>query len=290
MKSCWSAATSISSSGISRTATARAVIQRKRRRWRLAGHMASNNLPAPIARGSALAPRKKQEDRDGLFETLSAFESETIGVLARTSPKNERVVLHVLVLMLVVLIALAAVVKLDRVVTGVGEIVSVGGPLYVSPLNAGVVREVRVKAGDIVRKGQVLAELDPTLSGADVAQLKQKVESDQALMERLTAELNDKPYVPSAQNPSSDLQLSIWRQRNAEYTSNMATLDAGVLNATTAVNQYEHDAEQYAKRLELAETREKMFDPLSKKGYVSQLQLSTLQDAKEEASRVHSQA
>src|SRR6185295_17217942 len=104
----------------------------------------------------------------------------------RTSPKHERAVVHVLVAMLVLASVLSAVVKLDRVVTGPGEIVSVGGPLYVSPLNAGVVRAVRVKAGDIVKKDQVLAELDPTLAGADVAGLQQRFDSDQAEVERLT--------------------------------------------------------------------------------------------------------
>ncbi len=249
--------------------------------------MATSNLPARVE-STALATRSEQ--KDDLLDALSAFESETVGVLARTSPTNERTVLHLLVAMMLLAVVLAAVVKLDRVVTGPGEIVSVGGPLYVSPLNAGVVRSVRVKAGDIVKKGQVLAELDPTLTGADVSQLQKRFDSDQAALERLTAEHSDQKYEPSNATTDATLQATIWRQRIAEYESNLATLDAQVLNATALVSQYSRDADQYRKRLDLAESREKMFDPLSKKGYVSQLQLSTLQDAKEEASRMYSQA
>jgi len=249
----------------------------------------SRNLPARVAPPSALAPRR--EERDSLFETLSAFESETIGVLERTAPKNERVVIHVLVIMLVLSIVLSAIVKLDRVVTGGGEIVSVSGPLYVSPLNAGVVRDVRVKPGDLVTKGQVLAELDPTMTKADVTQLQQKLDSLEAEQERLVAEHEDRDaFVPSRENDSTEMQKSIWAKRHAEYSSNLANLDAQVLNASALVNQYQHDTEQYRKRLDLAEGREKMFDPLSRKGYVSQLQLGVLQDATAEATRLYQQA
>jgi hemolysin D len=248
-----------------------------------------SNLPAKIEPRS-LVPAREVQPRDSLFETLSAFESETVGVLERTSPKNERAVLHVLVAMLVIAAVLSAVVKLDRVVTGPGEIVSVGGPLYVSPLNTGIVRAVRVKTGDIVKKGQVLAELDPTLAGADLANIQQKFDSDEAEVERLTAEQNDAPYVPSKQNSFAALQMSNWQKRNAEYQSMLTTFDAQVLNATAVVNQYARDAEQYGKRKELADSRSGMFDPLAKKGYVSQLQLNALQDAGAEASRLHMQA
>ncbi len=247
------------------------------------------NLPVKVEPRS-IVPARQSQERDGLFETLSAFESETIGVLERTAPKNERIILHVLVAMLVIAAVLSAVVKLDRIVTGTGEIVSVGGPLYVSPLNAGVVREVRVKTGDIVKKGQVLAELDPTLTGADVANLQQRFDSDEAEVERLTAEQEDRPYIPSKENSFSTQQLSNWQKRYAEYQSNLATLDAQVLNATAIVSQYQRDAEQYGKRKQLADNRADMFDPLAKKGYVSQLQLNALQDASEEASRLHLQA
>jgi HlyD family type I secretion membrane fusion protein len=251
--------------------------------------MSTPNLPATI-QPRALVRKREAEQHDELFETLSAFESETTAVLAKTAPKNERVILYILMIMVVAAVALSAVVKLDRVVTGVGEVVSVGGPLYVSPLNAGVVRDVRVKAGDIVKKGDVLATLDPTLTNADVVQLQQRYDSDSALIERLSAEHEDKAYEPTGTNPYNEVQLSIWKQRHAEYESNVSTADSQAMGQQSILNQYLRDAEQYRKRLDLAQEREKMYDPLAKKGYVSQLQLNSLRDATEEADRIHSQA
>src|ERR1043166_1431966 len=94
-----------------------------------------SNLPVKLEPRSLL-PARRAETHDDVFDAISAFESETAGVLARTSPRNERVILHVLSAMLLLAVVLSAEGKLDRVVTGTGEVVSVGGPLYVSPLNA----------------------------------------------------------------------------------------------------------------------------------------------------------
>lgn len=243
---------------------------------------AMNRLPVKAEPRPRLPVRY---DPDALEHALSAFESETTGVIASTAPRNERVVLHVLVLMLLVAVALAAVVKLDRVVSGAGQIISVGGQLYVSPLNAGVVQEVLVKSGDLVRKGQTLATLDPTLAQADVTQLSQKLESDEAAIARLEAELEGKPYVPPGEGSYALTQDTIWRQRRAEYQATVASYDAQIANARAIIARYENDSQQYRKRLELASEVTDMYEPLVRKGYVSRLQLMSATDSREEMER-----
>src|SRR6202035_2612077 len=131
---------------------------------------------------------------------VGAFESETAAVFLRTAPVNEHIILYVLTAMLILGVGLCAVVKLDRVVTSVGRIVTSGGALYVSPFDTGIVREVHVKTGDVVKKGQSLATLDPTFTHADLLQLQQKLASDEAAEARLEAELVGRPYAYSDSN------------------------------------------------------------------------------------------
>ena len=247
--------------------------------------MSMNQLPAK-APGRNLVPR--QNDGDSFSQNLSAFESETAAVLLRTAPKNERLILHVLFAMIVLAVGLCAVVKLDRVVSGTGKIMSLGGPLYVSPLNPGVVLAVRVKPGQIVEKGQVLATMDATLNNADMVAAERQIETDEAAIARGNAEYNDKPYVPVGENRYNDVQLSIWRQRQSEYKANVASFEAQIAAARGLIEQYQRDAEQYHKRFLLASRRQQMVEPLIAKGYVSELQLNTAQDATEELSREYS--
>jgi HlyD family type I secretion membrane fusion protein len=236
----------------------------------------------------SLLPEKRRAAVVG--QVVGAFESETASVFLKTAPKREHVLLYVLGIGLLITFVLSAIVKLDRVVVGTGLIVPVGGSLYVSPLDTGIVREVRVKSGDIVHKGQVLATLDPTFTEADRVQLSQKLDSDEAAVQRLEAELAGKPYKPTGQNTSEILQTSIWQKRQAEYRSNLADFDARIRSSESQANQYATDAREYKKRLQLAEGVEKVYEPLYEKGYVSKLQVMQSNDAKSEATRLVSDA
>jgi hemolysin D len=160
--------------------------------------------------------RSKSSGKDLLAAPISAFESETQAVLVRTSPYSEHAILHLLAGIVVLSIFLMAVVKLDRVVTSDGQLVPTRGTLYVQPLDRAIVREIKVHVGDVVKAGQVLAELDPTFAQADVTQYQQHLASATALVARLEAELADKPYAGGS-NPSEVLQMSIWRQRQSEF-------------------------------------------------------------------------
>ena len=135
-----------------------------------------NMQPTTATATRALLPRRRA---DIVGDVVGAFESETAAVFLRTAPAREHMILYALVAILFTSILLSCIVKLERVVTGTGRIVPVGGALYVSPFDPGIVRQLKVRTGDIVKKGQVLAELDPTFTRADLRQLQQKLSSDE---------------------------------------------------------------------------------------------------------------
>ncbi len=233
-------------------------------------------------------PAKRRAEVVG--HVVGAFESETAAVLLRTSPRSEHFLLYALGVGLALVLLLAAFVKLDRVVVGTGRIVPVGGMLYISPLDSGVVREIRVKSGDVVKKGQVLATLDPTFTQADRGQLEQKLASDQAALARLEAEVAGRSYAPRARDVSSVLQASIGDKKLREYRASLADFDARIRSVESQVSQYDGDVVEFRKRLQLAEEVEKLYAPLLVKGYVSKLQGMQAADARAEANRLLSDA
>jgi hemolysin D len=227
---------------------------------------------------------------DLVGDVVGAFESETAAVFLKTTPANEHIILYALAGMITLALFLSAVVKLDKVVTGAGRIVPARGPLYVSPFDTGIVRQVLVKEGDIVKKGQVLATLDPTFTSADLNQLKQKLASDEAAVARIEAELAGTPYVGSVADPAQALQGAIWQQRQSEYRYNLADFDGRIRSAESQVEQYESNYHEYEKRLKLAEDAEKLYQPLLEKGYVSKLQLMQATDGRTEIKRLSADA
>jgi hemolysin D len=228
--------------------------------------------------------------RDFLSGPISAFESETQAVIQRTSPYSEHAVLHVVTGAIVLALVLMAVVKLDRVVTSTGRIITTEGSLFVQPLDRSIIRNIDVAMGDIVTKGQVLARLDPTFATADLTQLTQKMASAQALVDRLTAERTGKDYQPKNANPAEISQASLWHQRQAEYQQNINDFDARIHSAESTLAGAQHDAALYGERLAHAKTIQQMRTTLEERGFGSKLNTVLATDSATDISRLQAEA
>ena len=113
--------------------------------------------------------------------------------LAETPSRLLRDTHYVAVALFVTLAVVASLVKVDMIVAAPGRLVADSPTIVVQPLQISVVREVRVKAGDIVHKGDVLAKLDPTFTQADKAVLTAQQDALLARVARLEAETNGTP-------------------------------------------------------------------------------------------------
>ena len=243
-----------------------------------------NQLPAETKpqKGTALA---RQNERDDLDAQISAFESDTFEVLRATTPKRGATIVYSITAFFVAAFVFAAIAKIDRVVTGGGELVSVGGQLFVSPFTPGIVKDIRVKPGDLVHKGDVLAVLDPTFSQADLLQVEEKLKAAQARQARLQAEQKNTAMPCDTADRSIALECSLWRQRRAEFESTVLSFDAQAGAASANIQTALSDIRQYQKRLSIANEVQDIYSPLVKEGYVSKLQVAGSNDAREELSR-----
>jgi HlyD family type I secretion membrane fusion protein len=232
----------------------------------------------------------RRRPTDLISAPISAFESETQAVIQKTAPYSEHAILHVLAGMVVLIIFLMSVVKLDRVVTSSGQILPSHGSIFVQPLDRAIVTGLLVRSGDVVKKGQVLATLDPTFAQADLKDLQQKKASSEALVARLKAEQAGHAYVVDASSPFSLLQDSIWRQRQAEYQQSINDFDARIRAASSSIEKSQRDAEGYRQRLALASELEKSQLALQAKGYGSRVSVLSATDNRVEDERLMSQS
>ena len=226
----------------------------------------------------------RRPNSGGVERSLSAFESETQAVLVRTTPYSEHAVLHVLTIMIVLSVGLMSIVKLDRVVGSTGKFVPTRGTLYVQPLDRAVVRQIKVRTGEVVKAGQVLAELDPTFAQADVTQQQQHLASVSAQVARLEAELAGTPY-QGDETAAGQLQLSIWHQRQTELQQTVADFDARISSDQSTITKAEQDLQSYSQRLNYAIQYTAMQDTLEKNGNTSKVKVLSAHDAQAEAAR-----
>jgi hemolysin D len=220
-------------------------------------------------------------------ELIGAFESDTAAVFLRIAPSRASITMYVFTSMLALGIVLSCIVKLDRVVTSVaGIIVTSAGSLYVSPLNTAVIRSLNVKVGQVVKKGQALATIDPTFTQADLLQMQEHMASDEATVARERAELAVRPYQFSTTDKYQSVQGGIWLKRQAQYHSDLANFDGQISSVEAQMAQAKSDAEKYTKRLKLNGDIQNVYEPLLDKGYVSKLQVLTSTDTTTEISRL----
>ena len=79
----------------------------------------------------------------------------------------------------------------DIVATATGKIVPSGRVKLIQPFETGVVRAIHIHDGESVKAGEVLIELDPTMSNADQQHVKNDLLAAQLDMARLRAGLSD---------------------------------------------------------------------------------------------------
>lgn len=129
------------------------------------------------------------------------------------------------------LVLIAAVTRIDVVVTAAGRLAADVPPVVLQPLDSAVLRAVNVKPGDRVVSGEVLAVLDSTFTVADREALNAQRRALEAQARRLRAELADAP-APAAEGAEaalqSDLQVRRRQVMGARRTALQAALDAAV--------------------------------------------------------------
>ena len=115
----------------------------------------------------------------------------------------------------------------------------------VQPLETSIVRSVNVREGQQVKKGDVLALLDPTFASADAAALRSQVESLGNEVARLQAEATGTEFRPLDASPMALLQKAIFTQRAAErgfkmegYAQKISSLQAQIQRAMSDVGGY----------------------------------------------------
>ncbi len=226
-------------------------------------------------------PRKQSKSADA----VQSFESATAEIIAQQHPWAKRSVLYVLAAMLGLLIVFISFAHLDRVVTTVGRIVPAAGALTVQPLDKAIISSILVSVGDTVKKGQVLATLDPTFVHADLTQLQQKVASLTPEKRRIEAEEAGQPFHADLSQPYDLLQDSIFRQRTTEFHAGIVDFDQRINSTEAQMVGLRQSIADYQERLKIAVETEGMNTKLEADGIVSHLALITIQDQRIELAR-----
>jgi hemolysin D len=212
---------------------------------------------------------------------VTEFQSDAIEVENRAPPRIARVTLYCVLALILAAIGWASGSQVDMIVTAQGKLVTSRPNLVVQPLETSVVREIHVRPGDRVDRGDLLATLDPTFSQADLDQLRSKVGVLNAGIDRLKAEVNSEDYVIGQSiNADQILQRKIFLQRKMTYDAQMENYDAQIASARANLKTAQNEEAVLVQRLETMRSIEVMRATLMDKEVGSKLNLLLSRDAR----------
>lgn len=174
----------------------------------------------------------------------------------------------------------------DIVATAPGKIIPTGRTKVIQPFETGVVRAIHVRDGQSVKAGDLLIELDPTISGAELGHLRSDLASADLEVARLRAELSGNANPLDSFNPPDGAPPSLVEMnrqflisQTAEQRAKIAAIDGQLSQkeaerATTAATIAKIEA-----TIPLLQQRVDVRKYLADKEYGSKLQyLTEMQD------------
>lgn len=193
--------------------------------------------------------------------------------LIQNNPPSQfgRIVLWAVSLLIFILLAWAALGKLDIIASTEGKLVPQTLVKIVQPAESGIIKELLVNEGDSVKAGQVLARLDTTLANADQQSAQHDLQTHTMQARRITAELNNSAMLPqTGDNPA------LYTQIHSQYLAHRKALTDSLEQEQAVLEKTEHERtsaieilKKYEQILPSQKSAADSFAALEKEGFVT---------------------
>ncbi|MGF1613241.1 MAG: HlyD family type I secretion periplasmic adaptor subunit [Gammaproteobacteria bacterium] len=197
----------------------------------------------------------------------------------RPLPRTARLTLYVLLTMLLCFLSWAIVFDLDRVVVARGRLVTPLPNIVIQPLETSIIQSLDVRIGQVVKKSEPLATLDPTFAEADQSQLRTRLQSLHTESQRLEAELAGQPTSGGGKaDADAQLQAQLAAEREAYYEAQLAKMEEIVAGLHAAIETNDRDQKLLAGRVKSLQQIEAMQEELVARRVGAQVALLEAQE------------
>jgi hemolysin D len=175
----------------------------------------------------------------------------------------------------------ASIGKVSIVATAPGKFIPDGRVKEIQPLESSMVKAIDVREGQHVRKGDLLIELDPALSEAQLRANADKYGFNRLEQARLVSELTDRrPDFGGVEQPRARVQLEerIRKAQESDYAAKLAEAQATIGEKSAALAASQATLGKYVQLSALAAQREANARPLVPIGAISREDYLKLQE------------
>jgi adhesin transport system membrane fusion protein len=218
------------------------------------------------------------EESDSPFD----WQQDAHRAFVEQQPLRARKILYAVAVTVVCLVIWSALAKIDEVTKGQGKVIPSRQIQVIQSLDGGVVTELLVREGDIVKKGQLLVRLDQTRSQSTFRENRAEFQALSVKEARLRALVEKSEF-----HPDPDLAVvvpKIVAEEEALFENRRSELDLAQQIAQEQLVQRSEELveitareQQAARSLELTEQELRMTRPMVASGAVSEVEILRLE-------------
>lgn len=192
---------------------------------------------------------------------------------AESPPVAARLVSIAICVMAMISLAYACLASIDIVVTAQGRVIPPGRSKVVQPLEAGVIKAIRVRDGQRVEAGAVLVELDSTITHADRDRIQREMWEAEADVLRLETMLGGSSQMPGAASVPAEIirnQGFLLASRLNEQRAKLAALDGDIARRQADGDAIAASIAQVGHSLPLVKRKLEMREDLARTGHIAE--------------------
>lgn len=209
------------------------------------------------------------------------FTSDVLAAQVQGPRPASKTLLYIVLLFFIAAFIWASLATVDEVTRGQGRVIPSSQVQIIQNLEGGILKEILVKEGEMVEKGQILLRIDDTGFAASYGEVKAKYYTLMGQIARLTAEAEDSslefPPELMAEAPNvAAREQDLYNARKAELQSQLEILrnQAGQRNQELA--ELAGKIKQAKASLKLIQEQFELTEPLVKKGVVPKIDMLRL--------------
>ena len=224
-----------------------------------------------------------------IFKKYQAYDQDELNFMsplasATHSPMNftAQVMLLCIITLVVVFLIWAGMAKIDDATNAEGRVIPSSHIQRISHLEGGIVEKIFVKEGSIVEKNQVLLQINSTVAEARVQEGQDFYYRYLAAVERLRAQVDNKPYVTSPMVEDNapiiaEQEMALYESHKLKLANDNAIAQADVHQKQQDLIELQNNQKQYTEQCRLANEEFKINKPLADRGLVAKIDLLKLE-------------
>ncbi len=215
---------------------------------------------------------------------LDFLNSRSAAVLEQTALRS-RIFLWILILTVVVAFFWMDRTMLDEVVHGAGKIIPSGRIKSIQNLEGGIIKEIMVKEGDSVKKGQPLLKIEDIFYSSSHEKNRLKYDELYAKLLRLRAEAFSETFVIPEKRDNGLAELvekehNLYESHLQQFNKNMAVISAQITQHHEKLAELKEHYQELKEEMELVQQQININIPLVKRKIVSKVNFLKLQQEK----------